>query len=138
MNKNYVREYYQAIKNKIIQARFDSAIASADKLLQNYPNDEHGHYYKGVCEFAIEKYDFAIKSYSTAIKLNPAYAKAYFNLGICYYELKKYDFALINIGKALVIFSKRRELDKKNRCIQALNIIKTKTKLKEINIVFIL
>lgn len=129
MNKNYVREYYQAIKNKIIQTRFDSAISSIDKLLQNYPNDEHGHYYKGVCNFALEKYDLAINNYTSAIKIDSAYAKAYFNLGICYYELKKYDFALINIAKALIIFSKRRELDKKNRCIQALNIIEKERNL---------
>ena len=93
------------------------------KLLQARPEDEQGYYYKGVCEFALEKPQAAIKSYNEAIKRDPGFAKAYFNLGVAYYVLKDYDNALINIGKALIIFSKQKELDKKKRCIDALTLI---------------
>lgn len=125
---NIIREYYTVIKNRLTQLRFDAALSSVVKLLQACPNDEHGYYYKGVCEFALEKPQAAIKSYNEAIKRDPGFAKAYFNLGVCYFILKNYDSALINIAKALIIFSKRRELDKKKRCIEALNVIERERK----------
>ena len=125
---NIIREYYIVIKTKLTQLRFDAALTSVNKLLQARPKDEHGFYYKGVCEFALEKPQAAIKSYNEAIKIDPGFAKAYFNLGICYFILKQYDPALINIAKALVIFTKRRELDKKKRCIEALEVIQRERK----------
>ncbi len=125
MNESIIVEYCQIIKNKISQARFQSAMRNIDKLLYNFPANPFGYYYRGVCEFALERYDKSVNSYLTAIKLNPAFDKAYFNLGISYYCLNKYDNALINIGKALVLFSKKRELDNKKRCIEALKIIES-------------
>ena len=127
-NNSIIREYYAVIKNRLIQLRFDAALSGVMKLLQARPEDEQGYYYKGVCEFALEKAQAAIKSYNEAIKRDPGFAKAYFNLGICYFILKNYDSALINIAKALIIFSKRRELDKKKRCIEALSVIERERK----------
>ena len=121
--RSILREYYIAIKSKIKIARFDSAISSIDKLLYNCPNDEWGYYYKGVCEFALEKYQLAMKYFAIAIQINPAFGKAYFNLGICFYLSRKLDLALINFAKALVIFTKQRELDKKRRCIDAIKMV---------------
>ena len=123
MKQNILRQYYQIIKSKISQTHFETALINIDKLLYNFPKDEHGYYYKGVCEFALNNHQKAAKCYKAAIKLNPAYAKAYFNLGVIYYINKQYDLALINIGKALIIFSKQKELDKKQRCISALKLI---------------
>ena len=123
MQQKILREYYTIIKNKISLTHFETAMLSIDKLLYNFPKDEHGYYYKGVCEFALNNHNNAIKCYSAAIKLNPAYAKAYFNLGVVYYITKEYDFALINIAKALIIFSKQKELDKKQRCMDAIKLI---------------
>lgn len=123
MSQNILREYYLIIKDKIQKMQFTSAKNSIDKMLCAFPNDEHGYYYKGLCEFVFEDYKNAIKNYSTAIKLNPAYAKAYFNLGITFYLLKQTDLALINIARALVIFTKTKELDKKQRCLEALKFI---------------
>ena len=128
MSQQIVREYYIIIKQKISSAHFDSAMNSIDKLLANFPNDEHGYYYKGVCEFAKEKYKEALKSFSCAIKINPAHAKAYFNLGATLYILKQVDLALINIAKALLIFTKRKELDKKQRCLETLMFIEKERK----------
>ncbi len=123
MSENIVNVYYQIIKNKISLQRFQSAMRNIDKLLYNFPTNPYGYYYRGVCEFALEKYEKSVRSYLIAIKLNPVFDKAYFNLGISYYCLNKYDNALINIGKALVLFSKKRELDNRKRCIEALKII---------------
>lgn len=125
MNKNIIRQYCIIIKNKISQARFESALESINKLLYNFPKNEYGYYYKGVCEFAMEKYEDALKNYIRAIKLQPAFAKAYFNLGVCLYMLNKYDSALINIGKALIVFSKQKDSDAKERCIEALKFIES-------------
>lgn len=125
MDNGIIREYSLIIKNKISQSDFISAIRSADKLLYNFPNYEYGYYYKALCYFAMEKYEDAIKNYIMAIELNPAFAKAYFNLGICYHTLNKTDLALINIGKALIIFSKHKELDAKAKCIEALQFIQS-------------
>ena len=126
-----MREYYQVIKNMLSQTRFEAAISSISKLLSINPNDEHGNYYKGTCELALEKYRDSIESFNKTIKLDPSYAKAYFNLGVCYCILKKYDPALINICKALIIFTKRKELDKKKRCIDALKRIEKERIEKE-------
>ena len=130
MDGSILREYYLIIKNKILNERFESALSSCEKLLYNFPSDEWGYYYKGVCEFALEKYPLAIKHYSTAIQLNPGFAQAYFNLAICFFLAKKYDMALINIGKALIIFTKQKELDKKQRCIDALKTIEVERRLR--------
>ena len=126
MSQNIIIEYYSIIKNKITQRQLNSALNSINKLLCNYPSDEIGYYYRGVCEFALNRYPQAINSYSTALKINPAFAKAYFNLGVTYLMLSQFDLALINVGKALVIFSKQKEQDKKHRCIEALKIIEKK------------
>lgn len=123
MKQAILREYYTVIKNKISQTMFESALSNIDKLLAYSPKDEHGYYYRGVCEFALTNLKNSIKCYQAAIKLNPAYGKAYFNLGVVFYVLKDYDNALINIGKALIIFAKQKELDKKKRCIDALKLI---------------
>ena len=112
MSQAIKREYYQLIKNKIGLAHFETALNLIDKFLTNFPKDEHGYYYKGVCEFALSKYKDAIKCYSAAIALNPAYGKAYFNLGVTFYIAKRYDNALVNFAKALIIFSKQVLLDK--------------------------
>jgi len=124
MNNSIVEQYYLIIKNKISQASFEAAMRSIDKLIYHFPQNAEGYYYKGVCNFALEKYEDAFKFYKKAIEINSIHAKAYFNLGVCYYVYNKYDHALINIGKALIIFSKQKESDCKERCIEALKLIK--------------
>ena len=123
MDEKIITEYYRIIKNKISQQDFTSAERSADKLIENFPNNENGYYYKGVCNFAQEKYEDAIRSYRAAIRINPLFAKAYFNLGICYNTLSDYDNALISIGRALFIFSKQKNPQAKQRCIEALQTV---------------
>ncbi len=123
MDQNVVFEYYAIIKNKISQGNFESALGSIDKLLYNFPNDIYGYYYKAVCEFAQNKHEESIRDYKIVIQLEPGFAKAYFNLGVCYYVYHFYDDALINIGKALFLFTRGREQDSKQRCIEAIKYI---------------
>ena len=125
MDKRIINEYYRIIKNKISQFNFESALNSIDKLLASFPNDSNAYYYKGVCKFALEKTDDSINAYIKSISLDIIHAKAYFNLGVAYYVKNNYDNALINISKALIVFSKQKELECKKRCIDALNFIKT-------------
>ena len=128
MSIDVKNEYYLIIKNKISHFSFNSALGNIDKLLQNFPDEAKGYYYKGVCNFALEKYDEALSSYLKAIALDIANAKAYFNLGVTYYIQNDYDNALINIAKALIIFSKKKELDCRKRCTDALNFIQSERK----------
>jgi len=128
MDNSILNEYYLIIKNKISSESFMSALSSIDKLISNFPNNSKGYYYKGVCNFALEKYDEALRAYIKSISLDITNAKAYFNLGVTFYILNKYDDALINIAKALIIFSKTKELDCKKRCAEALNFIQTERK----------
>ena len=128
MNTDIVNEYYQIIKSKVLSASFNSALESIDKLLAGFPDDSTGYYYKGVCKFALEEYDEALYAYIKSISLDITNAKAYFNLGVTFYIQNKYDDALINIAKALILFSKRKELDNKERCAHALNFIETERK----------
>ena len=128
MSNEILQEYYRIIKNKIISAGFHSAIANIHKLLANFPDDSYAYYYMGVCNFALERYDESMASYLKAISLDITNAKAYFNLGIVYYLQNDFDNALINIGKSLVLFSKQKELNCKQRCIDALNFIQRERK----------
>ena len=128
MSDEILTQYYRMIKNKIIQAGFHSAIANINKLLANFPDDSRAYYYMGVCNFALERYEEAMVSYMKAISLDITNAKAYFNLGIIYYLQNDFDSALINIGKALFLFAKQKEIDCKERCIEALNFIQTERK----------
>ncbi len=128
MDVQILNEYYLIIKNKITNFNFESALSSIDKLITNFPANPSGYYYKGVCQFALEKYDDALYAYIKAISLDITYAKAYFNLGVVYYLKNQYDDALINIAKAFIIFTKQRELDCRQRCKDALNFIESQRK----------
>ena len=70
MSDEILTQYYQMIKNKIIQAGFHSAIANINKLLANFPDDSRAYYYMGVCNFALERYEEAMVSYMKAISLD--------------------------------------------------------------------
>lgn len=123
MDQNVLYEYWAIIKNKIEQCSFDSALGSIDKLLDNFPNDEWGYYYKGVCEFALNKHEEAVREYRTALQLEPNFAKAHFNLGVCYYLFRMYDECLVCFGNALYIFALNHEQDNKKRCIDAIKYV---------------
>ncbi len=123
MDENALIQYYTLIKSKIALGSIKTALEFIDKLLYSYPRDAYAYYFKGVCFFALESYETSIKYFINALKLNPVFAKAYFNLGVSYFMLQKKDAALINIGKALVLFVKSNENDKKLRCINALRFI---------------
>lgn len=125
MDKNIVEEYCFIIKEKISQQRFDAALDSAMRLKKHFPQNELGYYYCALCEFAKEDFEKSAKHYKEALNINPAHANSYFNLGVCEYLDKKYDNALINIAKALVIFTKTKELDKKKKCLEALKLIES-------------
>jgi tetratricopeptide (TPR) repeat protein len=94
-----------------------------DQLLYNFPSDFYGYYLKGVCFYALEGYEASIKYYLACLKINPVFAKAYFNMGVSYHMIEKKDLALINIGKALILFAKANDQEKKLRCINALRTI---------------
>lgn len=128
MDNEILNEYYLIIKNKIAQSSYQSALGNIDKLLLNFPDDSKGYYYKGVCNYALKKYDEAIESYKKSISIDFLNAKAYFNLGIVYYTNNNYDEALINIAKAMVIFSKEKSLDSKQKCLDAINLILSERK----------
>ena len=125
MDKNIVEEYCFIIKEKISQQRFDAALDSAMRLKKHFPQNELGYYYCALCEFAKEDFEKSAKHYKEALNINPAHANSYFNLVVCEYLDKKYDDALINIAKALVIFTKTKELDKKKKCLEALKLIES-------------
>lgn len=123
--KSILIEYYKLIKLKIKEKRFQAALDDISQLLYYFPDCDFGHYYKGVCNFALKKYKASLKNYAGAIKINPIYAKAYFNIGVSFFMLHQTDKALINIGKALILFSKAKEKNGKKRCIQALKYIES-------------
>ncbi len=123
MDENALIQYYTLIKSKIAIGSIKTALEFTDKLLYSYPNNSYAYYFKGVCFFALESYETSIKYFVNALKLNPVFAKAYFNLGVSCFMLQKKDEALINIGKALVLFVKSNENEKKLRCINALRFI---------------
>ena len=128
MSQYAIYEYYSLIKSKISQANFDAGIALSNKIIQLAPKDPWGFYYKGVCQFALERYEDAIKNYRKALELNPIFAKAYFNAGVCYFMLQYNDYAMISIAKALLIFSKSKNKEGKERCIEALKLLKERGK----------
>jgi len=128
MEDKIIEEYCGIIKKKLADLDFEVAVNNAQKLIDNFPKSEFGYYYKAVALFAIGDIKNAITNYTDAIKINSSFGRAYFNLGICYLRKNMIDEALINIGRALIIFSKQNESDYKKRCIDALITIDNESK----------
>ncbi len=125
MQEEIISQYCLIIKNKLSCLRFDSAMVSIEKLIANFPDKSIGYYFKGLCEFAQRDHEAAVESYKKAIQLDAEFAKAYYNLGVCYFVMDYWDNALVCFGKALIIFTKTKELDKRQRCINAIKHIKS-------------
>lgn len=123
MNDSVIKEYCQAIKGRVSQGDYANGLMIADKLIYAFPDSEKGYYYKGVCFFGLQRFQESVACYKSALKINPLDAKSYFNLGTSYQQLKDYDSALINIGKALILFSKQNKQDSKEKCADALKFI---------------
>jgi len=126
MADNVIRDYCRAIKKKTSMGDYIGALGIADRLAYAFPNSEKGYYYRGICYYGLERLEDSIANYKMALKINPLSAKTYFNLGTCYQQAKQFDLALINIGKALILFSRKKDEDSKLKCIDAIKFIEYK------------
>ena len=122
-DEKLIAEYYFLIKEKIINGHFISAVTSAEKFVQEFPQCELPHYLKGICHFMLQEYEISINSYEKVLEINPEFARAYYNLGVAYFFVEQTDKALTNIAKALIIFDKRKEEGAKQKCIESLEFI---------------
>ena len=75
-----------------------------------------------------ENYDIYIPVNEMVWKVNRLIVKLISDMSNDNFSIDK-DYALINIGKALFLFSKAKELDKKERCIEALRLIESDNEL---------
>ena len=128
MSNEAIKEYCQAIKSRTLLGDYMNGLAIADRLVYSFPNSDKGYYYRAICYFGLNRLKEAAENYETAIRMNPTNAKAYFNLGTCYQKVQQYDLALINIGKALILFTKQNKQDAKLKCIDAINFIEDERK----------
>lgn len=64
--------------------KFDEALAFADGMIANDPNNGLFTYVKGYLYHNMKQYDNAIKYYKEAIEKDPKLAEAYSNLGLIY------------------------------------------------------
>ena len=128
MGEIIIDEQISLIRSLIGQENFDGAIRNCEKLIEEYPNNELGYYYRALCFFAQDRIEDSIKNYAQALQINPSFAKAYFNVGVSYFTLNYFDYALINFAKALVLFVKSNEANAKVRCINALKVVENRKK----------
>jgi len=126
MTDNVIRDYCRAIKKKTSMGDYIGALGIADRLVYAFPHSDKGYYYRGICYYGLERYEDSIANYKMALKIDPLSAKTYFNLGTCYQQLKQFDLALINIGKALILFSRKKDDNAKLKCIDAIQFIEYK------------
>ena len=86
------------------QEKWDEAIETFTRFIQEYPNDSscaiaynnRGRAYRGKGD-----YDRAIEDYNKAIELNPNFTAAYTNRGAAYNNEDEYDLAIEDLNKAI-------------------------------------
>jgi len=124
MEFDIVKEYCNIIKNKLSIGEYEAALTNAKKLLLYSPENAEGHYYLGLCNFALGNYEESVNNYEKSIELNPDYAKAYYNLGVTKYYLNKFQEALNDMEKAYKIFSKNEDKPSYTKCMESIEFIK--------------
>ena len=164
MDKEEYKIDFEKAEGYLKKGNFNQAIREFETVLEKYPDDSRSYNKLGVCfaslrdfvkaKLYLEKalaldlkypepynnlgnifleekeHEKAIELYKKALELNPDYAAAHSNLGLAYKRTKR-------INEAVKHFKIAAEIDKKAP-LSEVKKIRTKTKTKNNNIIFIL
>lgn len=124
MELDIAKEYCEIIKKKLGIGEYDTALSNAKKLLLYSPENPEGHYYQGLCHFALGNYEESAMNYKKAIEFNSSFAKAYYNLGVTKYYLNKFNEAVKNMETAYRIFQQNQDKASYTKCMESIEFIK--------------
>ena len=82
-------------------SRNQEALASFDKVVEIYPNDETAWFNRGVALDQLERHEEALASFDKGIELDPNDRKAWINRGITLSKLERNKEALISFDKVI-------------------------------------
>jgi tetratricopeptide (TPR) repeat protein len=68
----------------VVAGRVDDAIALANSMLAEDPDDAPAYNLLGLAHYKVKRLDEAAEQYLLALESDPGYAEAHFNLGNCY------------------------------------------------------
>lgn len=83
------------------QGRYEEAVVSYDKALEEDPNNAYLWNLKGYSLFKAHHYDDSIAAFQKAVQVDPQYAWGYFDLARVYCAIKKTDAAATSIQEAI-------------------------------------
>ena len=102
MNEVFEKTLKQIERGNLVEAK-----KVAEKLYQDYPNNDLANYLLGLCYACEEEYEDSIIHFETALQINPSFPEAYYNLAISCLKA-------VHIGKAVDSFKRVLELEGKN------------------------
>lgn len=83
--------------------RYHKALAAADLVIRDNPEDPAAHHNKGVVLEKLGRFNEALDSFHQAIKYKPNFARAYYNIGRTLRSMGKYKEAINAFDKAAEI-----------------------------------
>ena len=88
-------------KKQIRQIKYEEAIATFDRALDNDPNNIDAHYGRGEAYFRLGDFEGVVEDFDRVLKLNSQDAQAYFYRAYSNAELGKYDRAIADFDRAI-------------------------------------
>jgi tetratricopeptide (TPR) repeat protein len=93
--------YYSQGVREFEAGKYDEAIASFDKAIQQDPNLKDAYHYRGQAYYKLDRYPNAILDYNKVLQLDPQNAEAYHHRGQAYSISGNYDQAIVDFSKAI-------------------------------------
>ena len=93
--------YYSQGVREFEEGKYDKAIESFDKAIQQDPNFEDAYHYRGQAYYKLDRYPNAIIDYNKVLQLDPQNAEAYHHRGQAYSISGNYDQAIVDFSKAI-------------------------------------
>lgn len=117
-------EYLDLVAGKICQRDYAGALDNVNRLISYDPDFADAYYFRGICNYSLEKYQESIDDYQKALKLEPKHAKARFNIGASKYAQGFLEEALFNVVVAYQVFKRNNEYEAMEKCKETVKILK--------------
>ncbi len=88
-------------KKQIRQIKYEDAVSTFDRALNNNPNNLDAYYGRGEANFRLGDFNRVVKDFDRVLELNSQDAQAYFYRAYAYAELGRTDRAISDFGEAI-------------------------------------
>lgn len=94
---------YKQAEIKIVQQKYEEAIAFFDKAIERLPRYAKAWLKKGDALTHLKRYDDALYCYGKVLQINPESVDAWNLHGVCLCDLKRYEDALESFDEAILL-----------------------------------